>query len=75
VAEKDFIEIWNSPEYMEFRKVYQNRLDVFEKTYGHMGPFTTDRHELEEAEKILKNGLSRNPLPEGCLTCYKAYGI
>jgi len=75
VAKKDFIEIWNSPEYTEFRKVYQNRLDVFEKTYGHMGPFTTDRHELEEAEKILKNGLSRNPLPGGCHTCYKAYGI
>ncbi|MEW5950196.1 MAG: radical SAM protein [Thermodesulfobacteriota bacterium] len=74
-AEKDFIEIWNNPEYMEFRKVYQNRLDVFEKTYGHLGPLTTDRHELEEAEKILKNDLSRNPLPEGCRTCYKAYGI
>ncbi|MEW6328133.1 MAG: radical SAM protein [Thermodesulfobacteriota bacterium] len=75
VAEKDFMEIWNSPEYMEFRKSYQNRLDVFEKTYGHMGPLTIDRHELEEAEKMLKNELSQNPLPEGCRTCYKAYGI
>jgi len=75
VAGKDFMEIWNSPEYTEFRKVYQNRLDVFEKTYGHMGPLITDWHELERAERMLKSGLSQNPLPEGCLTCYKAYGI
>ncbi|NWF75647.1 MAG: radical SAM protein [Nitrospirae bacterium] len=75
IAEKDFMEIWESDAYRDFRKTYYKRLDLINRTYIDIEFGTGALNKIEDIEKLIENRLSEQPLPEVCRTCYKAYDI
>lgn len=75
IAKKDFMEIWKSDVYKNFRKAYHNRLNLTREIYSDIQLGTGSYEKLKKAEKAVERILSENPLPEVCRTCYKAYNI
>ncbi len=75
IAEKDFMEIWESDAYRNFRKAYSNRLDLINKAYSDIEFITGALKKMEDIEKSIEGKLSEYPLPEVCRTCYKLYNI
>lgn len=75
IAEKDFMEIWESDAYRDFRKIYNNRLNLINRAYSDIKFSTGGFKEIENIEKSMKSKLSEYPLPQVCRTCYKAYDI
>jgi len=72
LEESDFMEIWTGTPYENFRKVYQDRLNILKKIYSDIGGTF---HNLSGVEKSIESELLENPLPEICRSCYKAYHI
>jgi MoaA/NifB/PqqE/SkfB family radical SAM enzyme len=72
IVEGNFMEIWNSIDYKNFRKAYSNRIKLLGKGYI---DFNFGSGDIEKFEREIKTGLSDNPLPAVCKICYKAYGI
>jgi MoaA/NifB/PqqE/SkfB family radical SAM enzyme len=72
ITENDFPEIWNKKEYKEFRTAYDKRIKLLEKSNASV---IFQPMDLEKVEEEIRKGLSGNPLPDVCKTCYKAYGI
>lgn len=72
---KDFMEIWESGAYKNFRKAYHGRLNLIRKTYGDIEFGIGALNKIKDIEKSVTSALSGNPLPEVCRTCYKAYNI
>jgi MoaA/NifB/PqqE/SkfB family radical SAM enzyme len=66
IVERDFMEVWNSNDYKNFRAAYANRIKLFERACV-MPDFVANKEIMEE--------LADNPPPDVCKTCYKAYGI
>jgi hypothetical protein len=75
VGEYDFMDIWAKSDYQDFREKYQARLNAAGNMYRHVGVDMMRMETLKETEKIIEEALMKNPLPEACKTCYKAYGI
>ena len=74
IAENDFMEIWKSEEYREFRKFYTGRMEVNREAFDFIDAFQSknDTMAVFEKQAIL---LRDNPLPAVCHTCYKAHNI
>lgn len=72
IEETDFPDIWESTGYKRFRTAYRKRMEVLEKSNMAM---VFNMEELARTEKEIKSGLSANPIPDACKTCYKAYGF
>jgi len=75
VREHDFMDIWEKDDYHDFRRRYRTRLKVAGDIYRNIGVDMTSMEKLKETEKIVEEALMKNPVPEVCKTCYKAYGI
>jgi hypothetical protein len=71
IAENDFLEIWDSSEYKEFRTAYDKRIKLLSKDVI----VNFEPVDIEKVEEEIRKGLSGNPLPDVCKTCYKAYAI
>lgn len=66
--------ILEKPAWREFTQVFRRRKEIYTRAFGSMSSelsFT----DLKEAEERVEKLLNKNPLPETCVTCYKAYGI
>lgn len=65
----DFWGSWNSKNYVEFRKMYEKRIKEYDKILDNafLTPF--------DIRSKIKETFSKNPIPEVCKTCYKAYGV
>ena len=65
----EFWKSWNSKNYVEFRNMYERRIKEYTAIFSDafISPYSL-------SSKI-KMVLERNPVPEVCKTCYKAYGI
>jgi MoaA/NifB/PqqE/SkfB family radical SAM enzyme len=74
VAENDFMEIWNSEAYRDFRGFFARRMAVRRETFDFIDAFPSKDAMTAMFEKQESN-LRENPLPAVCRTCYKAYGI
>jgi MoaA/NifB/PqqE/SkfB family radical SAM enzyme len=72
IEKTDFHDIWESAGYKSFRAAYRKRMDVLEKSNMAL---VFDMEELARTEREIKRGLSANPIPDVCKTCYKAYGF
>jgi MoaA/NifB/PqqE/SkfB family radical SAM enzyme len=75
IPDNDFMEIWAGDAYRNFRKVYHNRLIITRKAYSDIGFEMGAIDKIRDAEKTAEKALSKNPMPEVCRTCYKAYNI
>jgi len=75
VGEHDFMDIWEKSDYRDFREKYHARLNAAGNLYRHIGVDVTSMETLKETEKTIEEALMKNPVPEACETCYKAYGI
>ena len=70
-----FDEIWNKPDYQEFRKnfnIRQEELNILVATFADNDPTPV---RLKETEERYDNALKNNPLPAECQSCPKAYGL
>jgi MoaA/NifB/PqqE/SkfB family radical SAM enzyme len=75
VNEEDLMDIWSKPEYRAFRMKYIRRRDEHYNAFGEV-PFDFGfSQRIREAEERAAEALKKNPVPEECRTCYKAYGI
>jgi MoaA/NifB/PqqE/SkfB family radical SAM enzyme len=74
IAEKDFMEIWKSEDYSNFRGFYAKRMAVYREAFNFIGAFQSKNDTAAVFEK-LEVMLRTNPLPSSCQTCYKAYNI
>ena len=75
VNEEGLMDIWMKPEYRAFRAAYIRRQERYYDAFGEV-PFDFGfSAKIEEALKRASTVLQRNPVPEECRTCYKAYGI
>jgi len=74
IAEHDFMEIWNSEAYRDFRGFFARRMAVRRETFDFIDAFPSKDAMTAMFEKQESN-LRENPLPAVCQTCYKAYGI
>jgi MoaA/NifB/PqqE/SkfB family radical SAM enzyme len=75
ITEKDFVEIWESNAYKNFRKVYQNRLNLISRAYSDIGFEMGHIDKIKNIEKAMEVALGKNQVPEVCKTCYKAFNI
>lgn len=75
ISDNDFMVIWESSNYKNFRQAYNNRLNVVKKIYSDIGFEMGAINKIRDAEKAAEKALSKNPMPEACRTCYKAYNI
>jgi MoaA/NifB/PqqE/SkfB family radical SAM enzyme len=75
VGEHDFMDIWGKSDYRDFREKYHTRLNAAGTMYRHIGVDMASMETLKETEKTIGEALMKNPVPEECKTCYKAYGI
>src|SRR4030042_6733918 len=71
ITEKDFVEIWESDAYKNFRKVYQNRLNLISRAYSDIGFGMGHIDKIKNIEKAMEVALGKNQAPEVCKTCYK----
>lgn len=75
VNEESLMDIWMKPEYQAFRAAYLKRQERYYDAFGDV-PFDFGFSEkIKKAEQRADAALKRNPVPEECKTCYKAYGI
>lgn len=67
---ENFLESWNSENYVNFRRAYERRLEAYERVMEEIltYPLTNWRASIDRV-------FAENPLPDVCKTCYKAYGI
>lgn len=75
VREHEFMDIWEKSDYRDFRRTYHTRLNAVGNLYRNIGFDMTSIEQLKETEKTIEESLVKNPVPEVCKTCYKAYGI
>jgi MoaA/NifB/PqqE/SkfB family radical SAM enzyme len=75
VREDDFTDIWEKSDYQDFRSMYRARLHAAGGMYRHIGVDMTSMETLQVNEKAIEEALKKNPVPDACRTCYKAYGI
>jgi MoaA/NifB/PqqE/SkfB family radical SAM enzyme len=75
IGEYDFMEIWASNAYKNFRKAYHNRVNIIRKAYSDIGFEMGAIDKIRDAEKAAEKALLKSPMPEACGTCYKAYNI
>lgn len=75
ISDNNFMVIWESNKYKNFRQAYNDRLNVVKKIYGNLGFEMGTVDKIKDAEKAAEKALSKNPMPEICRTCYKAYNI
>jgi MoaA/NifB/PqqE/SkfB family radical SAM enzyme len=75
ISDNDFMVIWESNNYKNFRQAYNNRLNVVKKIYRDIGLEMGAINKIRDAEKAAEKALSNNPMPEACRTCYKVYNI
>jgi MoaA/NifB/PqqE/SkfB family radical SAM enzyme len=75
IGEYDFMEIWASNAYKNFRKAYHNRLNIIRKVYSDIGFEMGHIDKIKDIEKATELSLGKNQIPEVCRTCYKAYNI
>ena len=75
IGEYDFMEIWASNAYKNFRKAYHNRLNIIRKAYSDIGFEMGHIDKIRDIEKATELSLGKNQIPEVCRTCYKAYNI
>jgi MoaA/NifB/PqqE/SkfB family radical SAM enzyme len=66
--------ILEKPVWREFTQVFRRRKEIYTQAFGALSSELSFA-DLKEAEECVERLLSRNPLPETCATCYKAYGI
>ncbi len=71
VREEDFLSIWNRDSYRQFREIFEERKKAETNAAQLLATFTNVSGSTLEKIKP-KNP---PPLPEGCRTCYKAYGV
>jgi MoaA/NifB/PqqE/SkfB family radical SAM enzyme len=74
VGENDFMEIWKSEEYRNFRGFYARRMAVNREAFDFIDAFQSKNDTTAVFEK-LEIMFRENPLPSLCQTCYKAYSI
>lgn len=75
INKEDLMDIWMKPEYRAFRAAYLRRQECYYDAFGDI-PFDFGISEkIKEAEERASAALRKNPVPEECKTCYKAYGI
>ncbi len=75
ISDNDFMVIWESNNYKNFRQAYNNRLNIVKKIYSDIGLEMGAVNKIRDAEKAVEKALSKNAVPEACRTCYKAYNI
>jgi MoaA/NifB/PqqE/SkfB family radical SAM enzyme len=75
IHEESFQEIWEKPGYKMFREPFLKRRNLLKKQVGLSLLSGTDPGKAETACLRLKEEMAKNPLPEPCRICYKAYGI
>jgi len=75
VRENDFMDIWETSDYQDFRKLYHTRLNAVGNIYRNIGFDMGSMEALKQADKAIEEALNKNPVPGVCKTCYKAYGI
>ncbi len=65
----DFWKSWNGKEYVEFREKYERRVKEYNKIFDEafISPYSL--------QSKIRMVFEKNPIPEVCKTCYKAYGI
>jgi len=71
ITENDFMEIWKSEEYRNFRGFYARRMAIKREDFDFIDAFQSknDTTAMFEKQAII---LRENPLPVICQTCYKA---
>lgn len=75
VGEHDFMGIWEKKNYRDFRRTYRTRLNAVGNMHRYIVVDMASMETLKETEKAMEEALMKNPVPEVCKTCYKAYGI
>lgn len=71
IREEDFLSIWNKGSYRQFREIFEERKKSEINSAHLMDTFSNVSASMLEKIKP-KNP---PPLPEGCQTCYKAFGV
>jgi len=75
ITEDDFMGIWEKSDYREFRRAYSTRLRLVSNVYRDIEVEMTTVDRLKEIERTIGKTLMKNPVPEVCRTCYKAYDM
>jgi len=75
IPKNDFMKIWDSNDYKNFRGIYINRLYLLRKIYSDFEYGIKTVGKIKGVERLLKNVMANHPVPHVCRTCYKAYNI
>jgi MoaA/NifB/PqqE/SkfB family radical SAM enzyme len=75
INKEDLLDIWMKPEYRAFRYAYIRRQEAYYDAFGDIPIDFGFSKKIRGAEKRALKALNRNPVPDACRTCYKAYGI
>ena len=67
--------IWQKPEYRSFRKVFRQRLEVYEKEIGRVGCGMDAFAKLDLARNRIRKAFLSRPVPECCRNCPKIEGF
>lgn len=68
-------DIWDSPQYKQFRQSFQKRLDIYEGAMAGVGFSMEGAEQLQRALEKIRKGFLRNPPPRSCRHCYKMDGF
>ena len=75
VKETDFLELWNSKKYTDFRGVYERRVKAFNEYMKATFDDDPNPQIIHENYKILDEKLAQEKVPENCSKCYKIYDV
>ncbi len=75
LEEKDLADIWNAKEYRDFRKIFQDRLEIYTKAMAQVGFGMDGPEQFEHALKVIRRGFRKFPPPTVCSYCLKMDGF
>lgn len=73
--ESSIEEIWHSSAYLDFRALFQKRVNIYGKAMVRVGYNMDGIQQLDRALQKINNGFSTHPPPHCCTHCYKMDGF
>lgn len=66
--------IWNNPEYIQFRKSFMQRVELYQQALSRVGYDLDGIEQLEQAQRRIRKDFIGNPAPFPCRQCRKLRG-
>lgn len=75
INDTNFLELWNDKKYVDFRKIYKKRVQIFNVYMEETFEDEPNAKLIFENYQRLDQQLAEEKMPEVCSKCYKGYSI